>query len=66
MSFLKNLALLWIMIAMVTITPSAIAAGLTIKQITENGDLAGAVPRGLKYSPDGKRVTFLKASAEDA
>lgn len=66
MSFLRNLALLWAMIAMVTITPSAIAAGLTIKQITENGDLAGAVPRGLKYSPDGKRVTFLKASEMDA
>lgn len=40
--------------------------GLTIKEITENGSLNGSVPRGLKFSPDGARVTFLKSSDEDA
>lgn len=40
--------------------------GLSIKQITENGSLNGTVPRGLKFSPDGARVTFLKSSEEDA
>lgn len=34
---------------------------LTIKQITENGSLNGSIPSGLKFSPDGSRVTFLKA-----
>ena len=40
--------------------------GLSIKQITENGSLNGSVPRGLKFSPDGTRVTFLKSSEDDA
>ena len=40
--------------------------GLSIKQITENGSLSGSVPRGLKFSPDGRRVTFLKGSEADA
>lgn len=42
------------------------AEGLTIKQITENGSLNGSVPSGLKFSPDGSRVTFLKSSEEDS
>ena len=43
----------------------AMATGLTIKQITQNGSLNGTVPSGLKYSPDGKRITFLKGSQAD-
>lgn len=44
----------------------ASAAGLTIQQITENGSLNGSIPSGLKFSPDGNRVTFLRGSEEDS
>lgn len=38
---------------------------LSIERITTSPALSGNAPKGLKFSPDGKRVTFLKASAED-
>lgn len=38
---------------------------LSIERITESPSLSGNSPRGLKFSPDGSRVTFLKPSAED-
>lgn len=49
----------------VNITSVMADEGLTIKQITANNNLNGALPRGLKYSPDAKRVTFLKSSDTD-
>ncbi|MDG1859510.1 MAG: S9 family peptidase [Emcibacteraceae bacterium] len=48
------------------LSAGASAEGLTIQQITENGSLNGSVPSGLKFSPDGSRVTFLKSSEEDS
>ncbi len=39
---------------------------LTIEDITEDANLSGSVPRGLQFSPDGKRVTFLQGSEEDS
>ena len=44
---------------------TAMAASLTIKQITENVNLNGSIPGGLKFSPDGARVTFLRSSVAD-
>ena len=44
---------------------TAMATSLTIKQITENVNLNGSIPGGLKFSPDGARVTFLRSSVAD-
>ncbi|MCC3861379.1 DPP IV N-terminal domain-containing protein [Pseudemcibacter aquimaris] len=69
MSFLKNMAITAAVSLSMTsamISPSLAEGKLTIKDITENGNLSGSVPRGLKFSPDGKRVTFLKSSEEDS
>ncbi|RAP57136.1 S9 family peptidase [Oleiagrimonas sp. MCCC 1A03011] len=41
------------------------AKKLTIERIYDGGSLSGATVRGLKVSPDGKRVTFLRAKADD-
>lgn len=41
------------------------AAELTIDRIYEAPALAGSIPTGLKISPDGSRVTFLRGKAED-
>lgn len=43
----------------------AMAEQLTIDRIFNGGSLTGAAPRGLKISPDGRRVTFLRAKADD-
>ena len=43
----------------------AMAKKLTIERIYDGGSLDGAAVRGLKVSPDGKRVTFLRAKADD-
>ncbi|MBT5186128.1 MAG: prolyl oligopeptidase family serine peptidase [Kordiimonadaceae bacterium] len=67
MSLVKYIALNAIFVFAVLGLNFAVANDkLTIKQITENGSLNGAVPRGLKFSPDGERVTFLKSSADDS
>ncbi len=46
-------------------TSSAMADQLTIDRIFEGGDLSGPTPRALKISPDGQRVTFIRARADD-
>lgn len=38
---------------------------LTIERLYASPGLSGPTPTGVKYSPDGKRVTFLKARADD-
>jgi len=38
---------------------------LTIDRIYGGGNLSGPVPVQLKVSPDGERVTFLRAKADD-
>lgn len=47
------------------ITTSAMADKLTIERIYNGGDLSGPTPRALKLSPDGTRVTFIRARADD-
>lgn len=39
---------------------------LTIERLYASPSLSGPSATGVKYSPDGKRVTFLKAREEDA
>ena len=41
------------------------AEQLTIERIFTGGNLSGPSPRALKISPDGSRVTFLRAKADD-
>ncbi len=38
---------------------------LTIERITSSPALAGSSPQGVKFSPDGARVTFLRPSEAD-
>jgi dipeptidyl-peptidase 4 len=38
---------------------------LTLDRLFASPSLAGATPLGIKYSPDGKRVTFLKSRPDD-
>lgn len=40
-------------------------SSLTIERLYASPALSGPSPRGVKFSPDGKRVTFLKARADD-
>lgn len=39
---------------------------LTIERLFASPSLSGPVPMGVKYAPDGQRVTFLKARSDDA
>ena len=41
------------------------AQSLTIERIFDDPDLSGPSPRGLKISPDGARVTFLRGKDTD-
>jgi dipeptidyl-peptidase-4 len=47
------------------VLPLAHAEQLTIDRIYDGGSLSGATPSKLKISPDGARVTFLRAKADD-
>lgn len=38
---------------------------LTAERLFESPSLSGPKPEGVKYSPDGRRVTFLKAREDD-
>ena len=38
---------------------------LTLERLFASPSLAGSAPLGIKYAPDGRRVTFLKAKPED-
>lgn len=42
------------------------APKLTIERLYASPSLSGPSPRGVKFSPDGKRVTFLKAREDEA
>ncbi len=39
---------------------------LTIERLFASPSLSGATPSGVQYSPDGKRVTFLKAREDES
>jgi len=45
--------------------PMTSRSKLTIERLYASPALSGTSPRGVKFSPDGKRVTFLKARADD-
>ena len=47
------------------ITTPAMADKLSIDRIFDGGDLSGPTPRALKMSPDGTRVTFIRARPDD-
>ncbi len=51
--------------ALITVAAPAMADKLTIERIYDGGNLAGPAPRGLQISPDGSRITFLRARADD-
>lgn len=51
--------------ALTMVALPTMAEKLTIERIFDGGNLAGAAPRGLEISPDGSRVTFLRARADD-
>jgi len=48
-----------------TMTASAHAELLTIDRIFDGASLSGTAPIKLKASPDGSRITFLRAKADD-
>lgn len=52
-------------VVLAVVSVPAMAEKLTIDRIYNGGSLSGAAPRGLKISPDGTRVTFLRAKADD-
>ena len=56
-------ALLFAALTMVALP--TMAEKLTIERIFDGGSLAGPAPRGLQVSPDGTRVTFLRAKPDD-
>jgi dipeptidyl-peptidase-4 len=56
-------ALLFAALTMVALP--TMAEKLSIERIFDGGNLAGAAPRGLQISPDGTRVTFLRAKPDD-
>lgn len=51
--------------ALMTVALPAMADKLTIERIYDGGSLAGPAPRGLQISPDGTRITFLRARPDD-
>ena len=52
-------------IVMIAVSTTACAGQLTIDRIYGGGSLTGPTPVRLKISPDGARVTFLRAKADD-
>jgi len=52
-------------IVMIAVSTTAHAEQLTIDRIYGGGSLTGPTPARLKISPDGARVTFLRAKADD-
>ena len=52
-------------VAVLAMSTSAMASELTIDRIFDGASLSGAAPVKLKASPDGTRVTFLRAKADD-
>jgi dipeptidyl-peptidase-4 len=62
---MRGYALVLTMMAAVPTTTTAFAEQLSIDRIFDGSSLAGATPMKLRTSPDGARVTFLRAKAED-
>ncbi|WP_250626223.1 S9 family peptidase [Pinirhizobacter soli] len=54
-----------VLAALMVVALPVSAEKLTIERIFDGGNLGGPTPRGLKISPDGTRVTFLRAKADD-
>lgn len=54
------------LLAYLTINYSCHAENLSIERIHSDPSLSGNTPRNLQYSPDGKRVTYLKSRSDDA
>ncbi len=52
-------------IAAIAMTAPANAQDLTLQRIFASPDLAGAQPRGVRLSPDGKLLTSLRPRADD-
>ncbi len=50
---------------LLAISLPAMSEKLTIERILDDPAVLGATPRGLKISPDGTRVTFLRGKADD-
>lgn len=61
---MRGLALVLMMMTVAIATPAQ-AAQLTIERIFDGSSLSGPTPIKLKTSPDGTRVTFLRAKADD-
>jgi dipeptidyl-peptidase 4 len=56
----------WALLLTMVMTTTTLQAGqLTIERIFDGSNLAGATPIKLKISPDGSRMTFLRARADD-
>lgn len=49
-----------------TTSPMVDQKPLTIERLYASPSLSGPAPSGVQYSPDGKRVTFLKAREDEA
>ena len=47
------------------LSPIAAAEALTLERIFSDPSLSGKAPLSLRFSPDGERVTFRQANAED-
>ncbi|HET9031418.1 MAG TPA: alpha/beta fold hydrolase [Dokdonella sp.] len=54
-----------LLLALLLLPVHVMADSLTLEAIFGGGGLDGPVPRELKISPDGSRVTFLRARADD-
>jgi dipeptidyl-peptidase-4 len=52
--------------ALTAMTSPALAEDLTIERLYASPSLTGPAPRALTFSPDGTRLTFLRAKEEDA
>jgi dipeptidyl-peptidase-4 len=50
---------------LLAVSMPAMSEKLTIERIFDDPAVLGATPRGLKISPDGSRVTFLRGKADD-
>ncbi len=54
-----------LLLALLLLPNHVMAGPLTLEAIFGGGGLDGPVPRELKISPDGSRVTFLRSRADD-
>jgi len=52
--------------ALLSLTVPTVAADFTIERLTASPSINGASVQGLKMSPDGKRITFLRGKESNA